>query len=416
MNKIIYKLEKYTHKFKHAQNDIDVNLYMRKIDHYITLSKQYGGNDEVNRIINESKLVLKNKLNDKNLIHAYDKNDVDMKLKTLKTKFNEEIVPKYNALVVEKDKLCNNTIELTNQMKNIKSGCTTEELDLKTEELLNDKKFIESICKNTSILPTKTIPQPVPKPISIQSPIPQPVPKPIPVSSPQPVPKPIPVSSHQPVPKPIPVSSPQPVPKPIPVSSPQPIPIASPQPVPKPIPVASPTSQPVPKPIPVTSPTSKPIPVTSPTLQPLPTKAIPSEESQYVSNNLDDLNMKITGLITNINNKIKANKSYTLNDQDKKDFVSLINTLRNFIKDSKNKLEHANIKSKTVGKLLKELFDIDIIKKFFLGPTFKFALIGELELYDCEDYCTKKIVSLFDQVTDKSVQQKIANSFSYIQK
>jgi hypothetical protein len=257
-------------------------------------------------------------------------------------------------------------------------------------------------------------PQPVPKPIPVSSP--QPVPKPIPVSSPQPVPKPIPVSSHQPVPKPIPVSSPQPVPKPIPVSSPQPIPIASPQPVPKPIPVASPTSQPVPKPIPVTSPTSKPIPVTSPTLQPLPTKAIPSEESQYVSNNLDDLNMKITGLITNINNKIKANKSYTLNDQDKKDFVSLINTLRNFIKDSKNKLEHANIKSKTVGKLLKELFDIDIIKKFFLGPTFKFALIGELELYDCEDYCTKKIVSLFDQVTDKSVQQKIANSFSYIQK
>ena len=313
MSDIDYKIEKYTFKLKHTPNTQNAKIYREKIKHYKNEKKQYGGNDEVDQIIKASQTILNEKMSDTDKSPVYAQSAVNSFINELSKKI-DITVDKYNKIANEKTQLCNNTIDLTNQMKNIKSGCTEEQFNLKTEELLNDKKFIESICdKKSSDL------QQVPISIS-------------------------------------------------------------------------------------TSPSLPPKMTTSPKISPL------SVSTNLINKKLDEIDKEIKVLITRIIDNLNQNKNYQLSDQDKRDFISLIQTLRVFIADSKNNLDKANEKSKIVSDDLKSLFNIHIVKQFFLSTGFKFGLIGQPEKYECLTNCVIKIPTLF-LPSGADIQNKIADSF-----
>lgn len=296
MSDFDYKIQKYTFKLKHATNNNKAKIYNDKIKYYKKEQlhkKQQGGNNEVNDIINASKSALNDKISENKIFPVYDKKKVNAFTEDLKNEIGNTI-KQYNDLVKEKDELCKNTMDLSDQIKKLKSEHMGDALNSRTEELLNNKKFVETICAKHLQNPQKIIQNPF-------------------------------------------------------------------------------------------------------------------MINAYTDDNLNIIQIKINEYINKIVPKIK-NKNYVLSTEDKKDFIKIIQLLREFIADEKNLLKDANVKSLAVRDVLSKLFSIDHINKFFLSDEFKFSLIDEPELWNCSKNCTTKVTTLFEK-TGTDVRDKIAKSF-----
>ena len=278
---IDYKIEKYNYKLKHASNTQDAKIYRKKIKQYQKHrkhQKQHGGSDDfgVDKIISASRHTLDEKINllNQNMVNVYDQKKIDTFNANMKDKIND-VIDKYNNLVKEKDEMC----------EKLKNKNCTKEIDLNTEKLLNDKKFIESICG----VKQKQLP-----------------------------------------------------------------------------------------------------PITA--------------DVTNINIKLDEIRKKTIDYSNKVTNKSQ------LSDQDKKDLVNLIQTLREFIANPKNNLNKANEKAKLVSEDLKKLFDVHIVRQFFLSDEFKFSLSGEPEIYECQNNCTIKVPTLF-LLSGADIQNKITDSF-----
>lgn len=166
-NNINYKIEKYTHKLKHAQSQDDAELYENKIREYRKVNKGlHGGVDpsaEIKKLTEESKNILLEKLTAKGTSAVYEKNKVNDAINVLSEKI-KTTVNNYNQTVTDKDALCANTTYLTNEMKNLQPGCATEEFNIATETLLDDTKLLKSVCGSVPSKPADVVSSEKPQP------------------------------------------------------------------------------------------------------------------------------------------------------------------------------------------------------------------------------------------------------------
>jgi hypothetical protein len=147
-----YKISKYTTKLKSATNRRNAEIYQKKLQQYHNLNKTMRGGDlepsqEVVKMILESKKILGEKLNSKGTSAVYEKEKIDSVIDNLSNKLSDTIT-NYNSIATDKNALCQNTNELTEEMKKLKPGCAVTELTTDTETLLNGE-LVKSVCGST---------------------------------------------------------------------------------------------------------------------------------------------------------------------------------------------------------------------------------------------------------------------------
>lgn len=148
-NDINYKIQKYTYKLKNAKSHRDIDLYQTKLQEYHKANRNMQGgegeSDQVKQQIKASQEALRSKLTETGKASVYEKEKVDSAMQGLQKKI-KTVGADFEELNKDKVALCNNTTYLMEGINKLKPGCTAEDFNIDTDVLLDDKKFIKSVC------------------------------------------------------------------------------------------------------------------------------------------------------------------------------------------------------------------------------------------------------------------------------
>jgi len=158
-NDINYKIQKYTYKLKNAKSHRDIDLYQTKLQEYHKANRNMQGgegeSDQVKQQIKASQEALRSKLTETGKASVYEKEKVDLAMGELQKKIRT-VGADFNELNNDKVALCNNTTNLMEGINKLKPGCAAEDFNIDTEVLLDDKKFIKSVCGQEKEQTTET--------------------------------------------------------------------------------------------------------------------------------------------------------------------------------------------------------------------------------------------------------------------